>query len=203
VLVGSSPRRPLDAARQPLSKGEAPDHERRAQDQDARLAQRLAEESQHAAAADSVRELATAAGVNVNTARAVYARLESEGIVASEHGRGTFVAPPPGEAAATRRELRRQIARLEAELARRPPPPTLAENSTRSGARGAALLSAEDLADVRDRLLDRLSELDAQRAALVGTLEQLGVEPVEVADSPPLRRGTPSLAGAGIRWIGG
>lgn len=151
----------------------------------------------------SVRELAAAAGVNVNTARAVYARLESEGIVASEHGRGTFVAPPPGEAAATRRELRRQIARLEAELARRPPPPTLAENSTRSGARGAALLSAEDLADVRDRLLDRLSELDTQRAALVGTLEQLGVEPVEVADSPPLRRGTPSLAGARIRWIGG
>lgn len=150
----------------------------------------------------SVRELAAAAGVNVNTARAVYARLDSEGIVTSEHGRGTFVAPPPNEAAATRRELRRQIARLESELARRPPPPTLAESSTRSGARGAALLSAEDLAVVRDRLLARLLDLDTQRAALVGTLAQLGVEPVEVAESRPSRRGTPSLAGARIRWTG-
>jgi len=39
-----------------------------------------------------VRELAQSAGVNVNTARAVYARLEEQGLLASEHGRGTFVA---------------------------------------------------------------------------------------------------------------
>src|SRR5213593_18949 len=40
----------------------------------------------------SVRSLAEAAGVNVNTARAVYGRLEHEGYVRSEQGRGTFVA---------------------------------------------------------------------------------------------------------------
>jgi DNA-binding transcriptional regulator YhcF (GntR family) len=40
----------------------------------------------------SVREMATASGVNANTVRAVYARLEAEGVVATEHGRGTFVA---------------------------------------------------------------------------------------------------------------
>lgn len=40
----------------------------------------------------AVRELATAAGVNVNTARAVYARLADQGVIVSEHGRGTFVA---------------------------------------------------------------------------------------------------------------
>lgn len=40
-----------------------------------------------------VRELAASAGVNVNTARTVYARLEEQGLIASEHGRGTFVAP--------------------------------------------------------------------------------------------------------------
>src|SRR3954465_12175449 len=40
-----------------------------------------------------VRELADAAGVNVNTARAVYARLAEQGVIVSEHGRGTFVAP--------------------------------------------------------------------------------------------------------------
>jgi DNA-binding transcriptional regulator YhcF (GntR family) len=40
----------------------------------------------------AVRELAAAAGVNVNTARAVYARLAEQGVIVSEHGRGTFVA---------------------------------------------------------------------------------------------------------------
>jgi DNA-binding transcriptional regulator YhcF (GntR family) len=43
-----------------------------------------------------VRELAGTAGVNVNTVRSVYARLEEQGLVASEHGRGTFVARGAG-----------------------------------------------------------------------------------------------------------
>jgi GntR family transcriptional regulator len=38
-----------------------------------------------------VREMAAAAGVNVNTVRSVYARLADQGLVVSEHGRGTFV----------------------------------------------------------------------------------------------------------------
>jgi DNA-binding transcriptional regulator YhcF (GntR family) len=46
-----------------------------------------------------VRELAATAGVNVNTARAVYARLEEQGLLASEHGRGTFVAASAAEQA--------------------------------------------------------------------------------------------------------
>jgi GntR family transcriptional regulator len=40
----------------------------------------------------SVRRLAEWAGVNSNTVRAVYAALEEEGLVAGQHGRGTFVA---------------------------------------------------------------------------------------------------------------
>jgi DNA-binding transcriptional regulator YhcF (GntR family) len=40
----------------------------------------------------SVRRLAEWAGVNTNTVRAVYAGLEDEGLVAGQHGRGTFVA---------------------------------------------------------------------------------------------------------------
>src|SRR3954466_13284279 len=40
----------------------------------------------------SVRELADFSGVNVNTARAVYAGLEEEGVLTSQHGRGTFVS---------------------------------------------------------------------------------------------------------------
>src|SRR5688500_9778717 len=39
-----------------------------------------------------VRELAAGADVNVNTARAIYGRLEAEGLTVSRHGAGTFVA---------------------------------------------------------------------------------------------------------------
>jgi GntR family transcriptional regulator len=150
----------------------------------------------------SVRELAAAAGVNVNTARAVYARLEAEGAVRSEQGRGTFVGGAGSDDASTRRELHRQIAQLEAALARLPPPPVLADQPRpRPKGPGPALLSTESLEAVRDELVTRLGELDAQRAALLRRLEQLGVE--EPAGEPPARaRATPSLAGARIRWVG-
>jgi GntR family transcriptional regulator, phosphonate transport system regulatory protein len=149
----------------------------------------------------SVRELADSAGVNVNTARAVYARLESEGIVRSEQGRGTFVAAAPQLVdAATRRELHRQIAQLEAALVQLPPPPTLANQETSAELRpAAALLSTEDLHAVRDELIARLGELDAQRAAVLQRLHQLGVEETPAASE---RRATPSLARARIRWVG-
>src|SRR4051794_9043252 len=40
--------------------------------------------------------MAAATGVNANTVRAVYARLEAEGVVDTEHGRGTFVSGATG-----------------------------------------------------------------------------------------------------------
>jgi DNA-binding transcriptional regulator YhcF (GntR family) len=40
-----------------------------------------------------VREFAAGAGVNVNTARSVYRRLEDRGLALSQQGLGTFVAP--------------------------------------------------------------------------------------------------------------
>src|SRR5215208_1010285 len=142
----------------------------------------------------SVRELADAAGVNVNTARAVYARLESEGVVRSEHGRGTFVATkrPAGEAA-VRRDLRRQIAQLEAELVRLPPPPEPAQPARPAR---AALLSTEDLEAVRDRLLERLDQLDVQRAAVMHRLAELAGEPPARCHGAP-RRAWPALGFAG------
>jgi DNA-binding transcriptional regulator YhcF (GntR family) len=154
----------------------------------------------------SVRELAERAGVNVNTARAVYARLESEGIVRSEQGRGTFVtARAPAGGAATRQQLHRQIAELEAALVRLPPPPLGPDDSHAVPPPGrAALLSTEDLEAVRDRLVVRLHELDAQRATVLERLEELGAEDqtTEAAEATPPRRGSPSLAGAHIRWVG-
>ena len=164
----------------------------------------------------SVRELARSAGVNVNTVRAVYARLDAAGVVRSEHGRGTFVAGAPAgrggapgpraTATPSRSALREQIASLEATLARLPPPP-LGSGDERT-APAAALLSTEELLAVRDRLIERLEQLDTERTALIESLEQLGVEvePVEPRAEPPLpdasRRATPSLAGARIRWVG-
>lgn len=106
----------------------------------------------------SFRQLAGWAGVNVGTVRAVYEALESDGLVVTRHGQGTFVAAEveatpqleeiaaealrraeeagigprelaivamacaglpegEGETLEVRQELRRQIARLEAELA--------------------------------------------------------------------------------------
>jgi GntR family transcriptional regulator len=149
----------------------------------------------------SVRELAESAGVNVNTVRAVYSRLEAEGVVRSEHGRGTFVEGVKAPAL-SRRALREQIAALEATLARLPPPP-LAEEAAEHRP-GAALLSTEELVDVRDRLLERLEQLDTERTALLESLEQLGFDaaPVQQDREPAARRGTPSLAGARIRWVG-
>src|SRR5918999_308737 len=153
----------------------------------------------------SVRELAEAAGVNVNTVRAVYARLESEGLVRSEHGRGTFVSGmPSGDEAAARRDLRRQIAELEGRLVRLPPPPLPSEEIPAPPRGSAALLSTEDLEAVRDRLLERLDELDTQRAAVLERLEELGLQEVEADERAPQpeRRASPSLAGARIRWVG-
>src|SRR3954471_11755897 len=88
----------------------------------------------------SVRRLAEAAGVNVNTIRAVYERLEGEGFVRTEHGRGSFVSenvPQLDSGAAAvrvyasdRRGLREQIGRLEAQLVASGSPPAPATRSS-------------------------------------------------------------------------
>lgn len=47
----------------------------------------------------SVRTMADWAGVNVNTVRAAYSRLEGDGLIVTRHGRGSFVADDaPGSA---------------------------------------------------------------------------------------------------------
>jgi DNA-binding transcriptional regulator YhcF (GntR family) len=115
----------------------------------------------------SIRELASSAGVNVNTVRAVYSRLEHEGVVATEHGRGTFVV----DEAAARRRLRNEIAALERELVRHGPIPPPSDE--REGPPRSALLTAKELVEVRDLLVARLRELDAARAEILDRLEEL------------------------------
>jgi DNA-binding transcriptional regulator YhcF (GntR family) len=47
-----------------------------------------------------LREVAEATGVNVNTVRTVYQRLEQEGLIDSQQGSGTFVASTPQQVSA-------------------------------------------------------------------------------------------------------
>jgi len=159
----------------------------------------------------SVRELAGDAGVNVNTARAIYGRLETEGLIETRHGLGSFVAagaassseveriaadavaesrragvspadvaraiyaarwaaedasapqhelPDVGaeaDEAAARRELRRQIARLEADLAAYP--------EARRDSKTHPLLRPKGH-------LPRFGELSAQRDGLIELLRE-------------------------------
>ncbi len=151
----------------------------------------------------SVRELAAEAGVNVNTIRAVYARLERDGLVRSEQGRGTFVAEKQqADDAAVRRDLRRRIAMLETELVRRPQLPAEAA-AEGSGATGR-LATTEELAQIHDDLLARLERLDADRAEIVRSLEQFRVAASieEPAPAPSEKRSSASLKGARVRWVG-
>lgn len=161
-----------------------------------------------------VRQLADDAGVNPNTARAIYGRLEADGLVETRHGLGTFVAagaassseveriaadavtearqagvspadvaraiygarwaaedalegehelPDVGteaDEAAARRELRRQIARLEAELAAYPESRPDQETHPLLRPKGH-LPNFAELAAVRDGLIERLRTVRA------------------------------------------
>ena len=163
----------------------------------------------------SVRELAEDAGVNANTARAIYGRLEADGLLESRHGLGTFVsagapssadveriaadavaearragvapgdvaraiyaarwagedAPAPeheppdvgaeADEAAARRELRRQIARLEAELAAYPEARTDSKTHPLLLPKGH-LPDFGELTSARDALIERLRSARAE-----------------------------------------
>jgi GntR family transcriptional regulator len=151
----------------------------------------------------SLRDVAAAADVNVNTVRAVYAKLEAAGIVTTEQGRGTFVAPlaePAGSA--RRRELSEEIARLEAELVNLPLLPLQADADQRPVR--PSLLSVEDLTAIRNVLADRIRERRATRAEIV---ERIGQDepasrpvPRSQAIRAAARRSSSSLAGARVRW---
>jgi DNA-binding transcriptional regulator YhcF (GntR family) len=149
----------------------------------------------------SVRRLAEVAGVNVNTVRSVYERLEGESFVHTHHGRGTFVAEnipqvDPRSVAVrvygdaggvSRKDLREQITSLEAQLSAHVTGP----GSRRSEDR-PRVLTTEELAGVRDELVERLEQIDAMRDDLVELLAALRTAMGE-DDAAPARAGKPHL----------
>ncbi len=192
----------------------------------------------------TLREMAVQAGLNVNTVRAVYRRLEQRGLVESHHGSGTFVAetsprgggtlssiaahaahearetgldprevaaalyvaPAPASAPAgppsdspepseadRRRALRVQIATLErtvAELEAEHPGTAPSPARSRRGI-GPALLSLDELAQVRTALIRRLALVQAaiDEQAEAGKPQAAGAASRTRAEAEAKRRG--------------
>jgi DNA-binding transcriptional regulator YhcF (GntR family) len=189
-----------------------------------------------------LREAAEATGVNINTVRAVYQRLDREGLIDSQQGSGTFVADTarrpsaageiaanaarearetgvdPREVAATlyvapggstgqasgdederaeagrRRLLRGQIASLErmlGEIEGQHPGVAPPSTQTRRGI-GPALLTAQELEQVRTSLLRRLMTVQAAIDEYLGESEPH-------AEAVRKRRPTQQTAGSAKR----
>ena len=135
--------------------------------------------------------------------RAVYARLESEGIVRSEQGRGTFVtARNPADGAATRQQLHRKSLswRRRSYACLHPARP---EDLHAARSRGAPHCSQPRISRRCATSVVRLHELDEQRARFQRSRSsEHEDETSEAGEITPSRRGSPSLAGAQIRWVG-
>jgi regulatory GntR family protein len=131
-----------------------------------------------------VRDLATATGVNVNTARALYRRLENEGLVVSKHGMGTFVAPNPAvspaleQVAADAAETARELGIDPRELARTiysgtvPPPGADEDEPLQDPGRSP---TDEEAMAARRALRGQIARLEAQLAAYPEDAARTGI----------------------------
>jgi GntR family transcriptional regulator len=134
-----------------------------------------------------LRELAEMLGINANTARAVYQRLEQEGLIESRQGTGTFVASVAQEPSAVG-----QIAADAAHQARRtgvdPREVAAALYVTADPPANAAAPGAVQAAE-------RRRELRAQIAALEQTLSEIQARHPGLIPTPskPLRHAGPRL----------
>jgi DNA-binding transcriptional regulator YhcF (GntR family) len=130
-----------------------------------------------------LRELAEMLGINANTARAVYQRLEQEGLIDSRQGTGTFVASIAPEPSAVG-----QIAADAAQQARRTgvDPREVA---------AALYVTADTPTDITARATERRRELRAQIAALEQALSEIQARNPGLIPTPskPLRHAGPRL----------
>ena len=132
-----------------------------------------------------LRELAEMLGINANTARAVYQRLEQEGLIDSRQGTGTFVASVAQEPSAVG-----QIAAAAARQARKTgvDPREVA---------AALYVTGEPSPDDAAQAVERRRELRAQIAALEQALSEIQARHPGLIPTPskPLRHAGPRLLG--------
>jgi DNA-binding transcriptional regulator YhcF (GntR family) len=143
-----------------------------------------------------VRELAAGAGVNVNTARAIYRRLEQEGLVASRHGQGTFVVPHVAaspsleQVAAEAAETARSLGVDPRDLARTlyagsgPEQPYPEESPPPDPEAALAPATEEDARAARRSLRAQVARLEAELAAYPEFVEA-GTEPLPLHGPEP------------------
>jgi hypothetical protein len=136
-----------------------------------------------------VRELASGAGVNVNTARSIYGRLEAEGLVASRHGQGTFVVPHVAaspaleQVAADAAETARSLGIDPRDLARTlyagssPEQPHSEKSPAADPEAAFAPVSEEQARAARRSLRAQVARLEAELAAYPDFIEA-GTEPL-------------------------
>lgn len=142
-----------------------------------------------------LRDLAEATGVNVNTVRAVYQRLEREGLIDSRQGSGTFVAPNPSqpsavasiaadaarEAHATGADPREVAAALYVALPQ-------ASSVVSASGRGA---SASEKATAEEAAVEHRRALRTQIATLERAIGEIEAEHPGVAPRPTATRSGP------------
>jgi DNA-binding transcriptional regulator YhcF (GntR family) len=135
----------------------------------------------------TLRELAEQTGLNVNTVRAVYRRLEQRGLIDSQHGSGTFVAAAPRQATALS-----SIAAHAAEEARELglDPRDVAATLYVAPDSATPVDGAPQETPAEDAELDRRQTLRRQIAAFERTLADLEAEHPGIAPAPArVRRG--------------
>jgi DNA-binding transcriptional regulator YhcF (GntR family) len=130
-----------------------------------------------------LRELAEMLGINANTARAVYQRLEQEGLIDSRQGTGTFVASVTQEPSA--------VGQIAADAARQARKTGVDPREVAA----ALYVTAEPSADAVAQAAERRRELRAQIAALEQALSELQARHPGLIPVPPkpLRHAGPRL----------
>jgi DNA-binding transcriptional regulator YhcF (GntR family) len=130
-----------------------------------------------------LRELAEMLGINANTARAVYQRMEQEGLIDSKQGTGTFVASVTQEPSA--------VGQIAADAARQARKTGVDPREVAA----ALYVTGETFVDDAAQATERRRELRAQIAALEQALSEIQARHPGLIPAPtkPLRHAGPRL----------
>ena len=146
-----------------------------------------------------LREMAEASGLNINTVRAVYQRLEQRGLIQSLQGSGTFVATTPAEHAAVAAIVADAAARptLRGSIHARSPPPCM--SPPRPPARGRAHAASPRRRARRGfRATERAARSDRRaRARDRRDRSRISRRGADAGDGPPRSRSHPAQRRAG------